>query len=306
MDRQAPLLSGDEAGRAHAFAAALARHGPTDAVVACFRDLVLDYYQHHGRRMPWRETTDPYRVLISEVMLQQTQVDRVRPRYDTFLETFPTVEALAAAPASEVLRAWQGLGYNRRALALQAAAIRIVTEHEGRVPDDPSELVTLPGIGPATAAAIAVYAFNRPEVFIETNVRRVFLHCFFPGHEKIRDTELLPLVRRALDPDHPREWYWALMDYGTHLAKTLPNPNRRSAHHAVQARFEGSRRQLRGRVLAALLGAGPLTLGAIAGAAGASPDRVAPVLAQLAAEGFVAEDGPIYLIRDGPGTDQLK
>ena len=306
MDRQAPLLSGDEAERAHAFAAALARNGPTDAVVACFRDLVIDYYQRHGRRMPWRETTDPYRVLVSEVMLQQTQVDRVRPRYDSFLETFPSVEALAAAPASEVLRAWQGLGYNRRALALQAAATRIVAEHGGQVPDDPSELVALPGIGPATAAAIAVYAFNRPEVFIETNVRRVFLHCFFPDHEKIKDAELLPLVRRALDPDHPREWYWALMDYGTHLAKTLPNPNRRSAHHAVQAPFEGSRRQLRGRVLATLLAAGPHTLEAIAEATGTDPDRVAPVLARLATEGFVAEDGPLYRIRDSPDTDQLK
>ena len=306
MDRQAPLLVGDAAGRAYAFADALARHGPTDAVVACFRALVLDHYRAFGRRMPWRETTDPYRVLVSEVMLQQTRVDRVRSRYGPFLEAFPTVEALAAAPASEVLRAWQGLGYNRRALALHSAATRIVAEYDGRIPADTGVLVTLPGIGPATAAAIAVYAFNRPEVFIETNVRRVFLHCFFPGREKIKDADLLPLVRRALDSARPREWYWALMDYGTHLAKTLPNPNRRSAHHAVQARFEGSRRQLRGRILTVLLGSGPLSLGEIAGAAGAEPDRVEPVLARLAGEGFIAEEGLFYRIRDGPGTDQLK
>ncbi|HQJ88744.1 MAG TPA: A/G-specific adenine glycosylase [Methanoregulaceae archaeon] len=306
MDRQAPLLPGSEAGRTHAFAAALTRHGPTGAVIVSFRELVLGFYRVHGRRMPWRETTDPYRILVSEVMLQQTRVERVLPRYVTFIDAFPTVVALADAPVSRVLAAWQGLGYNRRALALRAAAARIVTVYGGRIPDDPSELVTLPGVGPATAAAVAVYAFNRPEVFIETNVRRVFLHCFFPGRDRVRDAELLPLVRMALDRDRPREWYWALMDYGTHLARTMPNPNWRSAHHAVQGRFEGSRRQLRGRVLAALLSAGPLTLDELAASTGAGPDRTGPVLAGLVVEGFIAEDGPFYRIRDGPATDQLK
>lgn len=271
-----------------------------------FKQTMHELYRSSGRSFPWRETRDPYEILVSEFMLQQTQVERVMAKYGEFLSLFPNFSSLARADLQAMLHAWQGLGYNRRALALRAAAARIVTVYGGRIPDDPSELVTLPGVGPATAAAVAVYAFNRPEVFIETNVRRVFLHCFFPGRDRVRDAELLPLVRMALDRDRPREWYWALMDYGTHLARTMPNPNRRSAHHAVQGRFEGSRRQLRGRVLAALLSAGPLTLDELAASTGAGPDRTGPVLAGLVVEGFIAEDGPFYRIRDGPATDQLK
>jgi A/G-specific adenine glycosylase len=304
VDDQTTLSGG--AGDLKAFRALLEAEGPTDRAIALFRQDVLDHYRAFGRRMPWRETTDPYRILISEVMLQQTQVDRVRPKYAAFLEAFPDVEALARASPADVLRAWQGLGYNRRALALQAAAARIVAEFGGRVPDDPAVLETLPGIGPATAAAIAVYAFDRPTAFIETNVRRVFLHFFFRDRTGVTDAELRPLVERALDRERPREWYWALMDYGTMLARTTPNPNRRSAHHAVQSRFEGSARQLRGRVLKVLLGAGPLGVEGLAAATGAGPDRLGPVLDGLRNEGFVAEDGLIYRIRDGNATEHLK
>jgi len=304
VDEQTHLA--DDAGPIQAFRASLAGEGPSDRTIALFRELIRGHYRAFGRSMPWRETMDPYRVLVSEVMLQQTQVERVRPKYTAFVEAFPNFESLATAPVAEVLRAWQGLGYNRRALALREAAGRVVAEFGGLLPSDPAVLASLPGIGPATAAAIAVYAFDRPEVYVETNIRRVFLHCFFSCRTGVKDAELRPLVERALDREHPREWYWALMDYGTWLAKTTPNPNRRSAHHAVQARFEGSRRQLRGRILAALLEAGPLTIGAIAAVTGGGPDRLAPVLEQLRDEGFVAEDGPVYRIRDTPATEQLK
>ncbi len=304
MDEQTHLA--DDDGPLLAFRASLANEGVSERTIELFRALIWAHYRAFGRSMPWRETSDPYHILVSEIMLQQTQVDRVRLKYAAFLVAFPNFESLAAAPIAEVLRIWQGLGYNRRALALQAAAGRVVAQFDGRLPDDPAVLATLPGIGPATAAAIAVYAFDRPEVYIETNIRRVLLHCFFHERAGVIDAELRPLVERALDRDRPREWYWALMDYGTWLAKTVPNPNRRSAHHAVQARFEGSRRQLRGRVLAALLEAGPLPLDAIATATGAGPDRLGPVLEQLRHEGFVAEDGPIYRIRDTPATEQLK
>lgn len=304
VDDQTTLSGG--AGDLKAFRELLEAEGPTDRAIALFRRTVLDHYRAVGRRMPWRETTDPYRVLVSEVMLQQTQVDRVRPKYRAFLEAFPDVRALARASPADVLRAWQGLGYNRRALALQAAAARIVAEFGERVPDDPAVLETLPGIGPATAAAIAAYAFDRPTVFIETNVRRVFLHFFFRDRTGVTDAELRPLVERALDRERPREWYWALMDYGTMLARTAPNPNRRSAHHAVQSPFEGSARQLRGRVLKVLLGAGPLGVEGLAAATGAGQDRLGPVLDRLRKEGFVAEDGPVYRIRDGNATEHLK
>jgi A/G-specific adenine glycosylase len=298
-------LSG-EAGDLRAFRALLETEGPTDRVIALFRRIVGDHHAAFGRRMPWRETTDPYRVLVSEVMLQQTQVERVRPKYEAFLAAFPDVHALARASPADVLRAWQGLVYNRRALALQGAAARIVGEFGGRVPDDPALLETLPGIGQATAAAIAAYAFDRPTVYIETNVRRVFLHFFFPGRTGVTDAELRPLVERALDREHPREWYWALMDYGTMLARTTPNPNRRSAHHAVQAPFEGSSRQLRGRVLRVLLEQGPLGIAGLATASGAEPGRLAPVLESLRNEGFVAEDGPFYRIPERNSTEHLK
>lgn len=304
VDDQATLADG--ADDLKAFRRLLETEGPTDRAIALFRRTILDHYREFGRRMPWRETTDPYRVLVSEVMLQQTQVDRVRPKYAAFLEAFPDVASLARASPADVLRAWQGLGYNRRALALQAAAARIVAEFGGRVPEDPAVLETMPGIGPATAAAIAAYAFERPTVYIETNVRRVFLHFFFRDRTGVTDAELRPLVERALDRERPREWYWALMDYGTMLAKTTPNPNRRSAHHAVQSRFEGSARQLRGRVLKALLASGPLGAAELGAATGAGEDRLEPVLARLRKEGFVAEDGPIYRIPDGIATEHLK
>lgn len=281
------------------FRALLAAEGATDQTIEIFSRIVLDHYRSFGRRMPWRETSDPYRILVSEVMLQQTQVDRVRPKYAAFLDAFPDVGALARASPADVLRVWQGLGYNRRALALHAAAKRIVEEFDGRVPDDPDLLESLPGIGHATAAAIAAYAFNQPTTYIETNVRRVFLHFFFHGRDGVTDAELRPLVERALDRERPREWYWALMDYGAMLARTTPNPNRRSAHHVVQPSFQGSTRQIRGRILRVLLDAGPLDVEAIATATGVEPCRVGPLLARLRDEGFVAEEGPIYRIHDG-------
>jgi len=298
-------LSG-EAGELKALRKLLETEGTTDRAIAVFRKIILDHYRAFGRRMPWRETTDPYRILVSEVMLQQTQVDRVRPKYEAFLAAFPDVASLARASPADVLRVWQGLGYNRRGMALQTAAARIVAEFGGQVPEDPSALETLPGIGPATAAAIAAYAFNRPTTYIETNIRRVFLHFFFPNRTGVSDAEILPLVKRAVDPEHPREWYWALMDYGTMLARTTPNPNRRSAHHAVQSPFEGSDRQLRGRILKVLLGAGPLKAEGLAAATGVGTDRLRPVLERLRKEGFVAEDGPVYRIPDGNATEHLK
>ena len=241
--------------------------------------------------MPWRETGDPYRIAISEVMLQQTQVDRVRPKYAAFLAAFPDFAALARAPLPEVLAAWQGLGYNRRALALSRLARTVIAEHGGRLPREPEALRRLPGIGPATAASIAAFAFGVPTVFVETNVRRVFLHEFFPGRPGVSDAELLPLVARTLDRRRPREWYHALMDYGAELARTVPNPNRRSAGYARQARFAGSDRQVRGAILRALLAGGAATEARLGREVGAEPERLGRLLAALEAEGFVTRAG---------------
>lgn len=202
--------------------------------------------------MPWREHIDPYWVMVSEIMLQQTQVDRVKPKFATFIATFPTVTALAKVPLAEVLKVWVGLGYNRRAKFLHSAAREIVERYNGKLPQDQKELTTLPGIGPNTAGAIMAYAFNVPVVFIETNIRSVLLYHFFATQEKVSERELLEVATAVLDMNNPREWYWALMDYGTFLKKTVGNNIAKAASYKKQSTFKGSLRQIRGQVIAVL------------------------------------------------------
>jgi A/G-specific adenine glycosylase len=254
--------------------------------IAKFRRLVWDFYAKHGRAMPWRTNLDPYAVVVSEIMLQQTQVGRVTQKFATFLELFPNFTALAAASSADVVRAWQGLGYNRRALFLHKLAKTVEQDHRGCLPLEVSQLESLPGVGKATARSIATFAFNRPVVFIETNIRRVFLSYFYSDQTNISDTELLPFVEAALDHEHPREWYWALMDYGTHLANTTDNPNRRSRHYTSQSRFDGSRRQARGAIIRALT-TGPKSITELKIVAERSGPEVKLVLTDLVSEGFV-------------------
>lgn len=260
-----------------------------------FVSRVWRHYEEHGRGdLPWRRTTDPYHVLVSEVMLQQTLVTRVAPKYEAFMRDFPTVESLASAPLDRVLGLWQGLGYNRRALALKRAAEIIVTGHGGVVPPTLEGLTALPGVGHATAAQVLAFAFDIGVPFIETNIRSVYLHEFFPGTDDVPDSAILPLVEATLDAERPREWFWALLDYGAHLKATGANPSRRSRHHTRQSRFEGSDRQLRGRILAMLAGqtpsSGPQDADAIAALVGFESDRVATALEALQSEGFVVWD----------------
>jgi A/G-specific adenine glycosylase len=182
-------------------------------------------------------------------MLQQTQVERVTGKYREFIRAFPNFKQLAAAPLKNVLAHWQGLGYNRRALNLRKLAQAVVYAHHGRLPRDEASLRQLPGIGPYTAAAICAFAFNRPGIVIETNVRSVFIHIFFPNRTQVSDAELTPLIAQTLDRSCPRKWYNALMDYGVKIKREFPNPSRRSAHYATQSRFEGSNRQKRGAIV---------------------------------------------------------
>lgn len=205
------------------------------------------------RDLPWRDTTDPYRILVSEVMLQQTQVSRVLIKYPIFISQFPNFKQLAQASIKDILQAWQGMGYNRRVLYLKRIAEIVVKKYESKLPDDPTVLDTFPGIGKATAASIVAFAFNKPVVFIETNIRRVFIHHFFKDSQDVDDKEIFPLIQKTLDKKNPCEWYWALMDYGAHLGKTVDNPNKKSKHYAVQSAFNGSDRQLRGEILKLLL-----------------------------------------------------
>lgn len=217
-----------------------------------FRRVVRGHCKKHGRKLPWRETTDPYHILVSEVMLQQTQVERVIPKYLAFLKAFPTSQALSKAPLGDVLRIWSGLGYNRRAQLLQKCAQDIIKDHKGAFPRTQKELEKLSGIGPYTAGALMTFAFDTPVVIIETNIRAVYLHHFYTDKKDISDKALLSFIEQTLDTKHPRLWYNMLMDYGSYIKQTHGNPNRKSAHYVVQKKFEGSNRQVRGKILRAL------------------------------------------------------
>ena len=250
------------------------------------------------RDLPWRRTRDPYAVWVSEAMLQPTQVSRVDGRWQRWLERFPTPDALAAATSADVLDEWQGLGYNRRALALWNAA-RVVSEtYAGELPRNEADLLALPGIGPATASGIRAFAFDEPGVYLETNVRAVFLHELFPEAQDVPGADALCT---------PRSWYYALLDYGFHLKKTIPNPSRRSRSNVRQSAFEGSHRQKRAAALRVLLAARAAALPGVTAeevaralseaevAAGRPPvdsRAAAALLDELADEGFCrADDG---------------
>jgi A/G-specific adenine glycosylase len=274
-----------------------------------FKAAIWRHYRRHGRHdLAWRRTRDPYRILVSEVMLQQTQVSRVAKFYPRFVARFPNFRALARARTADVLRAWQGMGYNRRALALQKLSRVVLERFNGRLPRERAALEALPGVGKATAGAIRAFVWNEPEVFIETNIRRAFIHSFFmkrPLRRKVTDGELMRYIKRTLDEENPREWYWALMDYGAWLGavgragergnaigrKTFANPNRRSARYRRQAPFAGSDRELRGKVLAILLRRKVATLAALTEAAQGRYERVKSVAAALIREGFLEKRG---------------
>jgi A/G-specific adenine glycosylase len=275
------------------------RDPPTDDAIKEFRTQVLAFYKRHGRHdMLWRHTDDPYRIIVSEIMLQQTQVERVAIKYPAFIATFPDVATLARAPQCAVLAAWQGMGYNRRAIALKKCSEKIMDEYGGTVPRDPLVLAAFPGIGPATASSICAFAFNLPVVFIETNIRRVFIHFFFPDRDAVTDKEILPLVERTLDKENPRVWYWALMDLGTRLKKTVSNPNRKSAAYVKQAPFAGSDRRIRGMILKYVIANAPAREQAIVSAVAEEPARVGRILAALKSEGFLRKEKDGYRIAE--------
>lgn len=257
-----------------------------------FRELVLAHHREYGRHdLPWRKTRDPYKILVSEVMLQQTQVARVTPYYTAFLAKFPTVRALADAPLADVLRAWQGLGYNRRAKMLHEAARAVVREHGGRMPKDAAILRTLPGVGPYTAGAVAAFAGNEDSLIIETNIRTAVTHHFFADRETVGDREVLAILEKAYPLGQAREWYAALMDYGAHLKRSGVRINAKKQGYTKQKSFTGSAREARGAILRTLAD-GPKNRSALLALLG--PDRreqMAQALAALAAEGLVGKAG---------------
>jgi A/G-specific adenine glycosylase len=266
------------------------------SMVRLFQKKVYDHYRTHGRDLPWRRTKNPYRILVSEIMLQQTQAERVIEKYPEFLAAFPDFASLAGAPLPHLLRLWQGMGYNRRALLLRRLAQKVVSEHREKLPSDPKILIGLPGIGPYTAGAVMAFAFNKPVVFLDTNIRRVYINEFFADREKIRDGEIAPLLRQTLDMENPRRWYNALMDYGAMLKRTQGNANRRSAHYTRQSPFENSNRQVRGMILKLLVTESSFTTARIVAETGVDAERVKKNLVDLEQEAFIEKKGCRYRI----------
>lgn len=255
-----------------------------------FQKLVQLRGEELYRDMPWRKNTRPYYILVSELMLQQTQVARVIPKFEAFIAIFPDFHALAEASLADVLKMWSGLGYNRRAKYVYEAAKQVVHEYNGKLPNDYDLLRTLPGIGPGTAGAIMAYAFNQPVTFIETNVRTVYFHYFFTDEEKVSDKQLLPLIEATIDRGNPRQFYWALMDYGSWLKQTVgKGANAKSMHYKKQSKFKGSAREMRGQIMR-LLGEGALPEEALKEKL-MTDDRFLPALEGLIKDGLVVRSG---------------
>lgn len=259
-----------------------------------FIGIIKDFHVSARRDLEWRRDITPYKIVISEVMLQQTQVPRAAVKFPQFISRFSDFRELAGAAAGDVLAAWQGMGYNRRALYLHKIAGKIVEEYDGILPQDPQVLESFPGIGHATARSIIAFVYNKPTVFIETNIRRVFIHFFFKDAENIPDRDIYPLVESTLDRTAPREWYYALMDYGNMLSKSVENPNRRSKHYSRQSAFEGSARKVRGFIIRTLLKHKSLEKNQLKTLV--ADDRFDSIVDGLIKEGFVRVDDRMYFI----------
>ncbi len=276
--------------------------------ITAFRDTILDFRTRYGRLFPWQQTRDPWAILLSEVMLQQTTTSRVEEKYRLFLEKWPTPRDLSRSTLDELLAAWSGLGYNRRALALYRTACA-TEQWNWTLPSDKETLLSLPGIGPSTAAAIRCFSYGIADVYLETNVRRVLLHCFFPSEEGVKDNRLIPILQEMVSHiDDIRQWYYALMDYGVLLSRLVPNPNRRSASYTRQAAFKGSDRELRGRIIFLATHQGPQSLDALAAVLEEfEMERIIRAVDALQKEGFLekrdglsaAESTPVYGLRRG-------
>jgi A/G-specific adenine glycosylase len=230
-------------------------------------------------------------------MLQQTQVQRVLKKYETFLELFPDFNSLASSPLSDVLRAWDGLGYVKRAAALKRIAETTVRDFGGTLPDSRDILLTFPSIGEATSSSILAFAFDKPSVFIETNIRAVFIHFFFPGSATVADSQIMPLIEATLDRKHPRKWYYALMDYGADLKKRYPKLLYRSSHYKKQSRFHGSSRELRSKALKYGIDKKRVSRTQLRKAIACEPGRLAESLESLEKDGLIVSKNGFFKVK---------
>jgi A/G-specific adenine glycosylase len=270
--------------------------GLTSYAVRKFRKTVYFFYEQYARNdLPWRNTVSPYHIFISEIMLQQTQIERVLKKYPLFIKKFPDFSSLAQAQLRSLYAVWQGMGYNRRALALKNIARAIMDDpYNGKLPSDPAELMRLPFVGQSTAGAVAAFAFGKPAVFIETNIRRVFINFFFREKDSVSDHEIIPLIEKTCDRKDPRNWYYGLMDYGSALRRLTENPNRKSAAYKKQKSFQGSNRQIRGRILRLLLERNSMALDEMSETLMLPNERIAENLDQLQREELIKKHRKKY------------
>ncbi len=272
------------------------KEGLSSEVINTFHQIICSYFKRNGRNFSFRDEISPYKVLVSEMMLQQTQTNQVDEKFEQFIKKYPDFKTLAKTSNEELLAIWQGLGYNRRALALRDIAQKVISEYNGILPADVEILKSFPQIGHNTASSIVAFAFNMPTYFIETNIRRVYIYFFFPRKKSVKDSEILPIVKKTLDNKHIREWYYALMDYGVMLKKTHPELNKKSAHYRKQSQYKGSIREVRGKILKLLINKKSLSESEIRHHFSNSSVDVLKVLKVLIEEGFLKKEKKRYTL----------
>jgi A/G-specific adenine glycosylase len=272
------------------------KEGLNQKVINTFQKIIYSYFKQYGRDFPFRKEISPYNVVVSEMMLQQTQTSRVVEKFQQFIQKFPDFQSLANAPLNDVLKVWQGLGYNRRAVALKTISEKVVKEFDGILPADVEILKSFPQIGHNTASSIVAFAFNIPTYFIEVNIRRVYIYFFFPGKTSIDDGNIMPIVRRTIDPSNVRKWYYALMDYGVMLKKTHPELNKRSVHYRKQSKFKGSNREIRGKILKLLIASSSLTETEMLSELEINSIKLKEILNLLITEGFIKQENHLFSI----------
>jgi len=263
----------------------------TDEIIKKFQDKIFEWWEKNKRDLPWRKTTDPYYIMVSEVMLQQTQVSRVKEKYEAFIKKFPTKENLAEAETAEVLKIWSGLGYNKRALWLQQAATQLVEGEE--FPKKPEELEKIKGIGKYTARAILIFAFNHDLPTVDTNIRRILISEGF-ATEEATEKELFKIAAEITPKGRARDWYNALMDYGSMeltARKTGIKPK------TSQKKFNNSTRYQRGKIVKALIKKGALTKKEISEECEIDQKVLAEILTKLIVEGLVVKKRQYYQLK---------
>lgn len=265
-----------------------------------FNRTLFLWHKKNYRPMEWRDTKNPYRILVSEIMLQQTQVARVKEKYAEFVKKFPTVQILANAPLGDVLRAWSGLGYNRRAKYLHHCAKEVVEKHQGKFPSSYEELVKLPGIGRSTAGALLAFAFDEDTPMIDTNIRRILVRTFFNGKNVPSDKELYAFASSLIPKGKGRVWNYAMLDLGATTCtarnhaddcpiNTLHGKVSDFVYKKPQKKFAGSERFYRGKLLKHLAQQTSLTSAQVAKVLADYPHDRAVLLKKMAGEGMIVK-----------------